>query len=508
MRALSARRALLLAALAVLGAGPLATAGAGPDDGSRPNVLFLHHSCGRNLIREGAVRELLTAAGVDFWDHDYNDAERGLTDAAGQPAGCYWIPDDNQWADGYAALFAQHAQGDDAPFARITAHHGVIAFKSCYPASDVLADDAQADAADPARKSLANYRRHYLAIRDVVDQMQEKTFVIVTQPPLHAEATNPDNARRARAWTRWLQSDEYLGGRTNLFVFDFFGLLADPDMLRSEYHRLVDRADSHPNARANVVCGARFADALLNVVEHRKVGGPRVTIDLAEEQGVLASVWDQELVLTGRAHDERGIARLTWTDLRGHGGELPSGETWRMPALQLAPGAARIVVTAWNRDGLRGSAAMVVRRLTEQPAEIVLFGDAPAAGRLNHCSVSDEQPAEGARHLLIEGTGEWQVAGLTGLNLDIAGLDPATACLEFQLDRGTDTTDYVSCGLNVGSLLIHPDSAPGYETFVIPFRQFVYLEDRITRFSVGAVWGEGARVRVDGVRVVTRSGAR
>ena len=44
-------------------------------------IIFLHHSCGQNLIEEGGVREGLTGLGYEFYDHGYND--EGLRDADG-----------------------------------------------------------------------------------------------------------------------------------------------------------------------------------------------------------------------------------------------------------------------------------------------------------------------------------------------------------------------------------------------------------------------------------------
>jgi hypothetical protein len=44
---------------------------ASSSQGEFTNVVFLHHSTGRNLIEQGDVRERFTAAGYDFWDHDY-----------------------------------------------------------------------------------------------------------------------------------------------------------------------------------------------------------------------------------------------------------------------------------------------------------------------------------------------------------------------------------------------------------------------------------------------------
>ena len=85
-------------------------------------------------------------------------------------------------------------------------------------------------------------------------------FIVVSQPPEIPNDTDPQAAARARAFSNWLASDEYLSGHPNVFTFDFFDLLADPsdNMLRAEYR--VDEWDAHPNELANQPIGPLFAD--------------------------------------------------------------------------------------------------------------------------------------------------------------------------------------------------------------------------------------------------------
>ena len=80
------------------------------------------------------------------------------------------------------------------------------------------------------------------------------------EPPEIPNDTDPQAASRARAFTNWLASDEYTGGHSNLFTFNFFDLLADPstNMLRPEYR--TDEYDAHPNEAANRAIGPLFAD--------------------------------------------------------------------------------------------------------------------------------------------------------------------------------------------------------------------------------------------------------
>jgi hypothetical protein len=227
-------------------------------DGSYTNVIFLHHSTGQNLIAEGGVRELFAQKGYQFWDHDYNTT--GLTRPDGSLTGTsYDIPEvtpgehggGNTDPDGLAVLFSQpvHSPPDNA-FSRLLQHE-VLIVKSCFPNSAIESDAA-----------LEQNKRWYLQMRDAVDLHPDKVFIILTSPPLHPLSTNADEAARARILANWLVSDEFIAGRDNLFVFDFFDQLADPqtNMLRKAYQRDPDDSDSHPNTMANQAIGPIFVD--------------------------------------------------------------------------------------------------------------------------------------------------------------------------------------------------------------------------------------------------------
>ena len=227
-------------------------------------IIFLHHSCGENLINEGGVREGLTALGYEFYDHGYN--EEGLRLADGSYTGANFdVPGDNTDPDGFADIFAQPLHDPpDNTFSHLM-QYDVIAFKSCYPTSNI-GDDYQ----------LNEYESYYLAIRDRMDQHPDKIFVIVTQPPQVPAESDPAEGARARAFANWLQSDEYLAGHSNVFVFDFFGHLAGNDnFLRSEYR--MDEYDAHPNERANRDIGPLFVAFIDQAIRGYAGGGPRPT---------------------------------------------------------------------------------------------------------------------------------------------------------------------------------------------------------------------------------------
>ena len=211
-------------------------------------VIFLHHSVGASLIEEGGVRERLTDLGYEFYDHGYNDD--GLVLADGTWTGSNFdVPDDNTDPDGFADIFAQPLHDPpDNTFSHLM-QYDIIAFKSCYPVSDIQSDE-----------QLDEYKSYYLSIRDRMDQYPDRIFVVVTPPPQVPAYTDAETAARARAFADWLGSDEYLSGHPNVFTFDFFDLLADPsaNMLRVDYQ--ADEDDAHPNELANRTIGPLFAD--------------------------------------------------------------------------------------------------------------------------------------------------------------------------------------------------------------------------------------------------------
>lgn len=138
--------------------------------------------------------------------------------------------------------------------------HEVIAFKSCFPVSDITSDE-----------QLEQYKFYYLNMRDVMDRYPGRLFIAVTPPPLNPAETNAEAAARARAFADWLTSDEYLSGHPNLFTFDFFGHLAEEDPTSPDYNMLQEEyregSDSHPNRLANETIGPIFADFIAGSVQ-------------------------------------------------------------------------------------------------------------------------------------------------------------------------------------------------------------------------------------------------
>jgi hypothetical protein len=116
-------------------------------------------------------------------------------------------------------------------------HYDIVAFKSCFPASNICSDGM-----------LNDYRRYYNTIRSITRQHPDVLFIPFTTPPLVPNETEPHCARRARQFANWL-TGAYDDER-NLAAYDLFGILAGDDNYLHQQYR-SDPWDSHPNSVAN-----------------------------------------------------------------------------------------------------------------------------------------------------------------------------------------------------------------------------------------------------------------
>jgi hypothetical protein len=228
------------------------------NQGNYTNIVFLHHSVGRELIRQGRLRELLSQAGFCFYDHDYNNP--GLTGPDGNLLGySYNVPGNNTDPDGLFQIFQQKSYRHPLNTLSGLLQHEVIIIKSCFTSVRSL-----------SVMDLERQKQEYLQISERMVHYPKKLFIIMTSPPANPAETDAGSASRARLLANWLCSKEFGGKVTNLRVFDLFSLLADdaPDsaehnMLRPQYRNGVD---SHPNQAANKVISPIFAEFIVRTV--------------------------------------------------------------------------------------------------------------------------------------------------------------------------------------------------------------------------------------------------
>lgn len=229
-------------------------------------ILFIHHSTGGNLIKEGKLRDKIKkiAPTIELWDHSYNlykhfpillsnfTHHKGLSDSNGKVTGKdYNIVLSNNSPKEYAEIFSRN-QNDET--LKQILQYDIIAFKNCYPTTRITTD-----------KQLIEDINYYTSIRNNLKKYTTKKFILVTPPPERKETTTARNAIRAKKLVDYLTSKEFVKNVTNFYVFNFFGLLADNNgYLKKEYTRLLPN-DSHPNKKANLEISPFFAKYLVSL---------------------------------------------------------------------------------------------------------------------------------------------------------------------------------------------------------------------------------------------------
>jgi hypothetical protein len=239
------------------------------------NLFFLHHSVGGDLIERGNVRATITAynsshgTSFAFWDQGYRlgagTDPAGLHNAAGTLLGYDYyngtFPDytDPEYLD---SLFTT----DNYTRTQIMTNHQVIAFKSCFTASENLTEDT----------ILANYKTYYLAMRSYFDSNTSKLFIVISPPPVTSAWETESHTRvsdRARSFANWLKSTSsggFLeGSHPNIKCFDLFNYFARPDDGTATANTLQASfesggSDNHPNETADQIVGPIFAQFLIN----------------------------------------------------------------------------------------------------------------------------------------------------------------------------------------------------------------------------------------------------
>lgn len=202
------------------------------------SVLFIHRSVGKNLLKDGRLREeILSAASkanipvkVDNIDNNFDKTIPGV---------------DTKPTD-YLEYFSHASVPAD-----------LVVIKSCYPNNAIKSDLALEKLKDTYTQLVAEFVKH-----------SPGKLLIITTPALRPIATNKHGATRARELANWLMKQDF-GDRVS--VFDFYNLLAeshdlkDKNMLQTQFRRLAPW-DNHPNKRASLFVAPILASKIVKIL--------------------------------------------------------------------------------------------------------------------------------------------------------------------------------------------------------------------------------------------------
>ncbi|EMR74680.1 hypothetical protein MBGDF03_00263 [Thermoplasmatales archaeon SCGC AB-540-F20] len=253
-------------------------------DDTNDDLVFIHHSCGKNWLDNSLHAALLAKDYIDERNDIYYNTD--VLSDSGRPDSLAPAPGDYTNMNHWILWFNDYLEG--------VKYHGcadgfnqIIMFKSCYPISNIVGNGTEPGDPFSSTQTIVNYKavyRHpsgpgntythndytYKPLEDVFADNPDVLFIPVTAPPLCYSCTNDENAHRARVFNNWLNNewlDDYNDdnpGLNNVAVYDWFNFLANPDdhpthpnRLKAEYGGTT--SNSHPNALANQQSTQDFA---------------------------------------------------------------------------------------------------------------------------------------------------------------------------------------------------------------------------------------------------------
>jgi len=349
--------------------------------------VFLHHSTGANIWGPNG-----SSTSIPQQMTIYNTT-KGYTDSTAVSMNEVWFPGsgaDNDWYNWHWIFDNLDPNNNIYPF---LAANKIVVIKSCFPSSNITGYGSPADTSGSGvtYKTIYNYKWHWRSILNIMKQHPENFFVIWTNAPLVAEATNSTEARLAKEFCTWAKdtlangNDPVYGAfPPNVYVFDFFHKLAMQNGYMNPAYQ-VQSGDSHPNAAATELVAPQFVQEVFDaaIAYESFAGGTSFQLTIPIQNG-----WNL-ISVPGLHPVDQGVN--TWWS-----GRDPSANIFKFwgnyqPVTSLSPGSGY-----WMQH----------------------IGD-------NIYNTGDEWPASGINvvpHNAIPGVSGWNLIGGYENNLPTAGL--------------------------------------------------------------------------------------
>jgi hypothetical protein len=246
--------------------------------------IFLHHSTGGCIWGPNGSPVTVAAEIAKY------NVQHGLTGPNAVTLSEQWWPSaDNEWTTWHSIFDGQGGADNISP---ILASNAIVMIKSCFPSANMWGGEGEpADTNAPGDKSVTNYKWHWRSIIGRMKSHPENFFVIWTNAPNVAGATNDQEAETSDRFCRWAK-DTLAAGLDpltgtfpqNVYVFDFFHHLAGAD---GKLPACFSAGDSHPNDSATVIVAPKLVaevfDAALAYEKTLGVDGSDGTVPVRTE---------------------------------------------------------------------------------------------------------------------------------------------------------------------------------------------------------------------------------
>jgi hypothetical protein len=278
----------MLIALAVLWVIPV-TDGKAQD---MTNLLFIHHSCGGQLLADpgpvagesaaclyvthpngGGLRGELTKAGFQVNEASYGSTVGEETDI------CHW---NRKFLDQMDVILRTGRQNDLLPDGQTNA---IVVFKSCYPNNAFVSAGKEPGDPDSCERTVANAKAAYRALLPSFSRHPEVLFVAFTAPALAEPKPvgikeklkglfqKKSRADLAREFNTWLVDGWLADGQPrNVVIFDYYGVLTNDGASNWSAYPTQDGQDSHPSSTGNHRTAEEFVPFLLEAWQAYRAG--------------------------------------------------------------------------------------------------------------------------------------------------------------------------------------------------------------------------------------------
>ncbi len=236
-------------------------------------IVFLHHSTG-NLVWDGDLRNEEIKVKPSFSQvprllKEYNES-KGLKISIEErnfPKGDLY-PWNNYPYD-YYNIWVKNAGPnpylEEPTLEILSKDFDMIVFKHCFPISNILADEDQANI-NSEKKTLANYKLQYKALKKKLHEFPNVKFLVWTGAALGESQTNEEEALRAREFAAWVLND-WDEDDDNIEIFDFRYIETEGRLyLKPEF--AISSFDSHPNTLVSEKAALLLVDQIISIIEN------------------------------------------------------------------------------------------------------------------------------------------------------------------------------------------------------------------------------------------------
>lgn len=143
--------------------------------------------------------------------------------------------------------------------------YDIIIWKHCFPVNHVKEDTGNPDI-NSDEKRIENYKLQYKALKSKMKEFNDRKFIVWTGPALVKSSTNPDDAKRADEFFKWV-CNEWDEPGDNIFIWDFRTIETDGSLYLPENYS-IGRGDSHPNNKVTHKASILLVNRIIDVIEN------------------------------------------------------------------------------------------------------------------------------------------------------------------------------------------------------------------------------------------------